>query len=401
MTAPHDRLRAALHDLADAAEPADLYREALHASRRIALREATIGTVTALVALGLLASGLWRNGHSVGEPRMAALPPSPSVAQPPPYTIPPVMLPRPAISRRTTMSAGSAARRHDHRRLGASPAVAKPRSRSLADLPGQVFYARPGAITDVVRMSPDDGASTTVLVDTPSPVGISPDGSRIAYVRDRNLMVTRTGERQVEQVAAGVATTVQAPAWSPDGERLLVDASTPAIVHVATGTLTPLPDRLGQGQHFRWSGDGSKLVFATSYCGLQVAGSADGSGTSVPVLGDPQPADNPHGWAACKPTSVDVTGQRVTVPLQTTGETGSDGPDTADAVVDTVTGEVIPLPITGAVVGTVFGPDGNLLVRAVSGATTALSLFAPDGTLLVQATEPAPLRDLDLLAYTR
>jgi TolB protein len=111
--------------------------------------------------------------------------------------------------------------------------------------------------------------------------------------------------------------------------------------------------------------------------------------------------DNPDGLAACKPTSVDVAGDRVTVPLQTTGETGADSPDTADAVVDTATGDVMPLPVSGSVVGAVFDPDGNLLVRSRTDDTTRLSLFTPGGTLQVQAIEPAALRDLDLLAYTR
>jgi TolB protein len=119
------------------------------------------------------------------------------------------------------------------------------------------------------------------------------------------------------------------------------------------------------------------------------------------MLGDTQPADNPDGLAACKPTSVDATGERVTVPLQTTGVSGDDGSDTADAVVDTATGDVVPMPVSGTVVGAVFSPDGNLLIRTVRAGKKKLSLFAPDGTLLVQATEPAAVKDLDLLAYTR
>jgi TolB protein len=40
-------------------------------------------------------------------------------------------------------------------------------------------------------------------------------------------------------------------------------------------------------------------------------------------------------------------------------------------------------------------------VRTVHEGRTALSLFGPDDVLLVQATEPAAVRDLDLIAYTR
>jgi TolB protein len=276
-----------------------------------------------------------------------------------------------------------------------------PRSRSLADLPGQIFYERAGDRPDVVRLTPADGTPTTVLPDPPSPVGISPDGGRIAYVRDGKLLVARTGEESATEVASGVAATAQAPAWSPDGTRLLVDAAVPAILQVDSGTLTPLPEAVQGGRHFRWSGDGRKLVYATSYCGLQVAGTSGVTDTAVPVLGESPSAHNPDGLAACKPTSVDVRGERVTVPLRVAGETGTASPVAADAVVDTITGAVVPLPVDGTVVGTVFGPDGQLLVRSVRAGQTRLSLFAADGELLVCAREPRTLRDLDLLAYTR
>jgi TolB protein len=276
--------------------------------------------------------------------------------------------------------------------------TAAPVSRALADLPGHVFYQQTGADPDVVRMSPGTGAVDTVLPKAPSAVGVAPDGNRIAYAIGDTLLVEPTGGPP-EQVASGVSTAGQPPAWSPDGDRLLVAAGAPAILQVGSRTLTPLAEQLATGQHFRWSGDGTALVYATSYCSLKVA--AGDSDTAVPVIGDRQPADNPDGLAACKPTSVDATGQRVTVPLQTTGETGADSPDTADAVVDTVTGDVVPLPVAGSVVGAFFNPDGNLLVRSRKGDRTTLSLFAPDGILLVQAKEPPELRDLDLLAYTR
>ncbi|WP_034216670.1 TolB family protein [Actinoplanes subtropicus] len=390
-------LRDALHELADIVEPADLYDRAVRRSRRIARREAIVGTGAALTAIGLLAGGLWhlpadeskQPPHALSGP--AATSPAPIPAIPPVATqrAPAPTHPRPAPT--------SAAPHRGNQPPPASP-TATPASRALADLPGHVFYRQAGADPDVLRLSPAGAGVETVLPKAPSPVGISPDGKSIAYAVGGTLLVERSGGVP-RPLATGVRTAAQAPVWSPDGGRLLVDTSAPVVVEVDSGAVTPLAASFAGGRHFRWSGDGSALVYATSYCALKV--SAGGTDSAVPVLGDKQAENNPAGLAACQPTSVDATGGRVTVPLQSTGETSADAPDTADAVVDTVTGEVVPLPVAGSVVGASFGPTGNLLVRARQGGRTTLSVFAPGGKLLVQATEPAALNGLELLAYTR
>jgi TolB protein len=399
MTGP-DHLRDALAELADAARPADLYDGAVRRSRTIARREAAVGTGAAVVALALLTSGLWQTpDRPVPVPALAASPPA---ASPAPSTSPRApALPIPSaqtLSLPPTTPVAATQRRKNRPMIAASTPA--PRSQTLADLPGRVFYERPGDRPDVVRMSPADGVTATVLAGSPSPVGISPDGGRIAYEKDGELLVGDTGGGEPARLATGVTTDAQAPAWSPDGDRLLVQTGAPAILRIASGELTPLPADLGHGLHFRWSGDGSKVVYATASCALRVAATAGWIAVAVPMLGDSRPADNPEGLAACRPTSVDATGSRVTVPLEI-NRGGAAGARSADAVVDTTTGDVMPVPVAGSVVGTAFGPDGNLLVRTVHDGVTTLSLFAPDGDLLVQASEPPELEDLALLAYTR
>jgi TolB protein len=404
---PPDRLRDALRDLADATEPADLYQGSLRRSRRLARRDAAVGTAAAILVLVLLASGLWHLPSGGETPRVAVRSPSASPPGPTASSSAPRYSGQTDAPPRQSMSSGSGTRHHQREPMVAGTSSA-PGSRALADLPGRVFYQQAGSTPDVVRMTPADGSTETVLPDAPSAVGISPDGTRIAYVRDGDLLITHTGQGDAAKVAGGVATAAQPPAWSPDGGRLLVDASTPAVLQVDSGTLTPLPDAVRAGRHFRWSGDGSKLVYATAHCGLQVAGSSGVTDKAVPVLGETAPSVNPDGLAACRPTSVDVTGDRVTVALRAAGETGGgtdggtdgDCSAAADTVVDTVTGSLVPLPVDGRVIGTAFGPDGRLLVRSVRAGKTTLSLFAADGTLLVRAAEPAGLQDLDLLAYT-
>ncbi|XVU25966.1 TolB family protein [Actinoplanes sp. CA-054009] len=396
----HDELRASLRDLADFAEPTDLYDRAVRRSRKIGRREAAVGTTAAVVVLAALGSGLWRLPHGPSDDTTSsstAVAPSASASAAPSWSAT-MEAPRPVPSMATSSRADEVRPPHRGNRPQTSATPATPLSRTITDLPGHAFYREGGTL---VKLSPADGETQTVLRDTTSAVGISPDGTRLAYEENGALMVGPTSDDgPPQQVATGVTSPDQAPAWSPTGDRLLVAVDSPAVLDLASGEITPLPEGLTEGQHFRWSGDGSKLVYATSHCALGIAGAQDQSGTAVPVLGDTQTADNPDGLAACKPTSVDATGERVTVPLQTTGEDAA-GTDAADAVVDTATGDLVQLPVSGTIVGAVFDADGNLLVRTRDGDVTKLSLFGADNTLKVQATEPASVRDLDLIAYTR
>jgi TolB protein len=384
MTGP-DPLRAELRELADMAAPTDLYERSLQLSRRIGRREAAVGTGAALVALGLLGSGLWQLPSAGPAPAESAAiaPLAPPAAAPVAPSVPP------------TTAAGeffapTGAALPDRPRPVTS--TAPPRSTSLADLPGQVFYEDPGADGRVVRLT-HEGDPDTVLTAPHATVGVSLDGSRLAYVTDGTLMVVSTGGGDPWQAYAGTASADQAPAWSPDGGKLLIDAADPGVLDVATGRLTPLPSGL-DGQHFRWSGDGSTLVYATQECGLEVAEATAASGTPVPDRSDTQ------GQAACRPVSVDATGDLVTVQLAPPASADpAEAP--ADTVLNTVTGDIVDLPVSGKIIGAAFDADGNLLVRSVESDQNRLWLFAPDFTLLVQASEPATLADLDLVAYTR
>ena len=395
----NDPLRQALAGLADDVHDADLYGAAVRRSRRIAHQRAAAGTLSALTVLGLACGGLWHlhppgraseggGVTAVAEPAREFPAPAPSLQPSPAAT------PRSAATTR-----GPAPRQPHPTRAG----VASPSSRSLSDLPGQVFYAKAGA-SAVVRLA-GDGDTRTVLTAAHSALGVSPDGRKIAYVADGVLLVAPTDGGAPERPYAGTVSARQTPAWSPDGRRLLIGADDdPAVLDVADGTLQTLPSTLA-GSDFRWSGDGSKLVYATASCQLKVA-DADPSTTSavtVPVLGDPDASDNPSGLGACRPVSVDATGRRVAVPLEPVdGDDGGDGSArVANAVVDTVTGGTDVLPVAGTVIGAVFDADGDLLVRTRDQGRSTLSLFSAGNTLLVQAHEPSRLAGLDLVAYTR
>jgi len=383
----HDPLRDSLSDLADSVAPADLYERSLRRSRRIGRREAAVGTGAAFVALGLLGSGLWqlpqRSAETASRGVAAApLAPSQAASTEPGSATGNAPAEPPQTGRPTT---------RPQRPRPQAPSSSKPRSTSLAALPGQVFYEDAGADGDLVRLT-GDGEAETVLSAAFSTVGVSPDGTRLAYVSDGQLMVVSTLGGEPQQVYAGTASADQAPAWSPDGGKLLIDASDPGVLDVATGALTPLPSGL-DGEHFRWSGDGSTLVYATPSCGLEVADVNGQTGTPVPT------AEEKQGEAACRPVSVDTTGDLVAVQTEETAKEDTDAP--ADAVLDTATGEIVDLPVPGTIIGAVFDAQGNLLVRSVQNGRTRLSLFDPGFTLLMQAREPAALKGLDLVAYTR
>jgi TolB protein len=376
-----DILAESLGDLAESVRNVDLYDRALARSRRIGRNRALTGGAAALVALALAGGGLWtfppRDRHAapvVGAPTAATstLAPTPSA--------PPASPSTPATGRSAAPPA-----------TGATTAV--PRSRSLADLPGRVFY-RSTENGTVVRLSADGGRDT--VLNTPNEaVAISPDGKRIAYVANGRLLLAGSDQPVYDGT---VATDQQDPAWSPDGTALLVGTPKPGILTVATGAFGPLPSSLG-GQHFRWSGDGRRLIYGTASCRLKVAPAGGRTGTTVPVIGDPESARNPEQTAACLPSSADRAGGRVAVPLQSVGQSGYG--DAADTVVDTRTGAILPLPVTGDVRAVLFATDGNLLIRTVDGDRFTLSVLAPDGTLLVQAREPAAMKSLEPVAYTR
>jgi TolB protein len=380
-----DLLRESLGDLAESVTNVDMLDRTLARSKRIGRQRATAVTAAACAVLGLAGFGLlgFPHGRPDVPPPVAASPviPHPSLSASAPATPPST----PSTSPARSSTAGG-----NH---PTKATLATPQSRSLTDLPGRVFYR--GDDGTVQRLTPS-GTRTTVL-DTPNEAAaVSPDGKRVAYVSEGKL---RLAGVDAPIYPGAVSADQQTLAWSPDGTRLLIGTPAPKILTVDTGTAKALPSGLG-GVQFRWSGDGGTLVYGTTSCRLKVAAANAGSGRTVPNIGDPDNTRNPDQTAACKPLGVDRTGKRAALPLQSVGST-PDG-DTADALVDTTTGAVVPIPVPGNVRSLLFAPDGNLLIRAADDNNRfTLSVLTSDGTLLVQAKEPAALSALTPIAYTR
>jgi TolB protein len=357
-----DALKESLGDLAESVRHVDLYERSLARSGRIGRRRALAGTGAGLAVLAVTGWGL-----------LGLVPPAPPDRPP-------------AVA---SSGSGVVATPTSGATKGSTPPA-----RSLADLPGRVFYR--SADGRMVRLTPD-GRQKPVLDGASEAVAVSGDGERIVYTAGKDLMLAGSPPKSIYH---GSLDPEEIPSWSPDGTRLLVPASKPGVLTVATGAFSPLPDALAGIGH-RWSGDGTTIIFGTPSCRLKVADSDYRTSRTVPVIGDPESARNPEMTAACRPLSADLTGRRITAPLQSVDGGSGDARTPPDAVIDTDSGQVLPLPVAGTVRAALFGPGGDLLIRTVDGDHGTLSVVAPDGRLIVQAREPAALLNLDPVAYTR
>jgi TolB protein len=354
-----DDLRRSLSGIADEVRPADMYERALGRSRRIRRNRIATVSASALVVLGLAGAGMvtLAGPHRPGTPVVAA-------------------------STGLSPSAGTSPR----------VTMAVPGSRSLRDLPGKLFYRAAHGGT-LVRLT-GDGATATVLDKPNQAVAVSPDGTRIAYVSAGRLYVAGSAQPVLDgQVDLGK----QFPAWSPDGAKLLVATSGPRVLTVATGAVDTIPGG-PKGQDFRWSGDGSRLVYVSGgRVRLTTVGS--GSATTVPVLGDENTGRNPEQLAAGIPASVNTDGTEITMRLSG-GRDITDGRELPpDTVVNATTGSLEAVRVPGVVQSALFDPRGNLVVRAQDGDGRTLSAFSPSGALLTQAPEPSAVQSLELVAY--
>jgi TolB protein len=288
-----------------------------------------------------------------------------------------------------------------------SPAAAPPgEARSIAGLPGALFYLRPES-DELVRLTVS-GPLKKVAGDAGA-ADVSPDGQRVATIPEAGgVLVTDSEGGSPHTLIGGPIAPEVGAAFSPDGAKLLVgkagpdDANHPGVVDVATGTFTELPASLREYLNFRWTGDGKRLVFATGDCALLTSDAAGGDVREVPVVGDGDTAKNPTGTYACDPVSVNTDGTRVTVNLKATDEPVGETSDAiADTVLDTATGAPVPLPVKGDILAALYRTDGVLLVRSRDGDRTTLTQVSPAGTALASVVEPASMELFDLVAYTR
>ena len=163
----------------------------------------------------------------------------------------------------------------------------------------------------------------------------SPDGSQIAFVRDRNLLVMDAGGADVRQVTAGE--WVAAPSWSPDGARIAYSARNTSkcalflfdpvcawdIYTVSVGggdrrQVTNAPDALTSLNSPAWSPDGATIAYWRGYGFGVTAGdlyliAPDGSNqiqlTATEDITEAFPVWSPDGSALAFATAASRTGE--------------------------------------------------------------------------------------------
>jgi len=236
---------------------------------------------------------------------------------------------------------------------------------------------------------------------------VSPDGASIAYIDPSGSVAVADRDGQnLRTVLPGSAGDGFEPVWSPDSQHLLAAQGvlggtiTYGIITVASGTFTPLPHQIQDAIHPLWSADGKHIGYATGTCQLGAADADGGNAHLVPVFGDMNNAGNPQKRRSCDPFSISPDGSLIAVNQRTGNDPDGDiGRDlVANALIDTRTGDNVTLPVTGTVTAILFQPDGGILVRT-TGATNQLTLLNPDRTIKTQVTEPAAVKDANLLAY--
>ena len=106
----------------------------------------------------------------------------------------------------------------------------------------------------------------------------SPDGRRIAFLRElttegenggaRDLVTVAADGGDAQRIATGQDLNLHAPAWSPDGRRLafvaqqqlyVADADRPEVVDLESGAVRPLAATISAPA---WSPDGGRLAYA-------------------------------------------------------------------------------------------------------------------------------------------
>ncbi|BCY15502.1 hypothetical protein [Actinoplanes sp. L3-i22] len=264
--------------------------------------------------------------------------------------------------------------------------------------------------------SVQNGKKKTVAADTRDGfqyyASVSPDGKHVAYLGSgMKVVVSDVDGRNKKTFAVKLGLEAHGPAWTADSTGVIgalaakSGPSTAGVVRIADGRFIALPKSVQGGYHYRMSGDGKRIFWVSSKMAVYSA-AVDGSAVRrMPVFGlDTTKAQNPKHLLAGDLGQVDFTGSRVTVAVRgwaNTHAVDALGADRSDTLVDTATGQVLPLPLKGYVLHVMLLPDGSVLTLSGEGDSAAKSpvftLFSKD--LKKVLTQPTKLGNNVLRDY--
>ncbi|TDC39861.1 hypothetical protein [Micromonospora sp. KC213] len=361
------RLRLDLADLAEEATPVDLRDRVLRTSRRLGIRRAVASSAAAVALLGAATGTAFAVRPGVT--------PDPTPGNPPP--------------------------------VAASPS---PADRWVNV--GRVFYLPTVSDQASIPLSAwRPGGELSTLVDLPGSVlgtnaAVSPDGTRVAWVQDTELMladVDGPGRRVVTARVEGGS--CWGPSWSPDSQALTVAVSQKpgvplallhGLVDIKTGTFTSLKIE-ADSCHPVWSADGRFLAYTDGEGQVVVTDRKSMATRVVPRLGG---ANHYYSYdvASLSPDGSRVALLRIDY-KQEGGDTGRNL--SVNMILDTRTGATVALPLGGRkLLQAYFLPDGRLVARVRATDGTRLLLIDSDGRRVTEAVEPAALRNHQILAVT-
>lgn len=233
---------------------------------------------------------------------------------------------------------------------------------------------------------------------------VSPNGERVAWVdRDAALWVADVDGSNRRKLHSDVDGLCWGPTWHPDGKTLSVALNdmtgrgdiTRGNLDVRTGTFTDLGWKL-DGCHPLVSADGRFVAYPDGSTGRVLVVNASGGrlARTVPGLGGNARYD------CFDVASLSPDGVRIALLRRGQNEDAGDVARelTVNAVVDTIDGKVIELPLDGRkLLQAYFQADGTLVARVAASDANRLVLVAADGRKLTETPEPTALRNMQIL----
>ncbi|MEV4618457.1 hypothetical protein AB0J74_07020 [Asanoa sp. NPDC049573] len=230
-------------------------------------------------------------------------------------------------------------------------------------------------------------------------LNVSPNGKKVTWVEDGNLMMSDVDGSHRRTVHRGVENMCDEPVWSGDSTRLLITQVLPrganlAVLYLAGGA----GDDLGEpeGCHYRWSADGSRLAYQHG----------DTRGVTIQDLdGGDKVTLTPANIGGRRPAGllgISADGGRVCI--QTAPANGTTGDAarglTCDTLVDVRSKKVVDLPAEGTLRSVVFLADGGMLARLRTDRGSELVRLDKHDRVIARSLESAANADRMLLAYT-